>query len=86
MSANPRRGADDMDETKLNRQVEQQLESLRREFGDKLPASFVTAIGHAQFEQLRTGAKIPDFIPVLVYRFTREELVRIDREELHRAA
>lgn len=75
-----------MDEPRLNRQVEQQLQSLRREFGEKVPASFVTALGQAQFEQLRANAKIPDFIPVLVYRFAREELIRIGREDLHRAA
>ena len=46
----------------------------------------MTAIGHEQFDQLCATARIPDFIPVLVYRNTREELVRIDREELHHAA
>jgi hypothetical protein len=75
-----------MNEARLNRQVELGLESLRREFADQLPGSLVTTVGRAEFEQLRANATITDFIPLLVYRYTREELVRIDGEELHRAA
>jgi hypothetical protein len=45
----------------------------------------VTAIGQAEFERLHATATITDFIPLLVYRYAREELVRIDGEELHRA-
>lgn len=72
----------DMDAGALDRQVERQLESLRREFADEIPASRVTAAGEAYFDRLRADARIPDFIPVLVYRFTREELVRAGSEEL----
>ena len=75
-----------MDEVTLNRLVEQQLEGLRREFRAEVPASLVTKIGHDQFEKLRAQARIPDFIPVLVYRYTREGLVHARREELHRAS
>jgi hypothetical protein len=75
-----------MDTASLNRQVERQLESLRREFADEIPASQVTAVGEAHFDRLRADARIPDFIPVLVYRFTREELIRAEHEDLHRVA
>jgi len=46
----------------------------------------VTAVGEASFEALRADARIPDFIPVLVYRYTREELLRSRRDDLSRAA
>jgi len=76
-----------MNEAELNRKVEQAFESLRHEFADELAADQVTAVGEACFERLRAGARIPDFIPVLVQRYAREELlVRVAREELHRAA
>ncbi len=74
-----------MNAATLDHQVERQLESLRREFAHDVPASQVTAIGRAHFHQLSADARIPDFIPVLVYRFTREEL-RCSRDDLSRAA
>jgi len=76
----------DMNEATLNRQVDQLLESLRREFADELPATQVTAVGEAVFDELRRDARISDFIPVLVYRYARDELLRCRREELNRAA
>jgi hypothetical protein len=72
-------------DARLNRQIELGLENLHHEFADQLPASLVTAIGQAEFERLHATATITDFIPLLVYRYAREELVRIDGEELHRA-
>jgi hypothetical protein len=70
---------------RLNRQIEQQLETLLREFADEIPASEVSPIVEAHFERLREDARITDFIPVFVYRYAREEL-RVRRDELHRAA
>ncbi len=75
-----------MNEAMLNRHVEQQLENLRREFADQVPASRVSAIGRAHFDHLCADARITDFIPVLVYRYSREDLVRAGREELESAA
>jgi hypothetical protein len=75
-----------MNEAMLNRSIEQALESLRREFADEQPASEVTAVGEAWFEALRANARIPDFVPVLGYRYAREELIGSERDELHRAA
>ena len=72
-------------EETLARQVDKQLESLRREF-EELPPGRVTELGEAKFERLRANARITEFIPVLVYRYTREELRSIKRDELHSAA
>jgi hypothetical protein len=74
-----------MNQATLDRQVGQALEGLRRAFADRHEASEVSAIGEACYETLRARARIPDFIPVLVYRYTREELIQAEREELHRA-
>ena len=70
----------------LDEQVGHVLEGLRREFADEHDASEVSAIGEARYAALRARARIPDFIPVLVYRYTREELIQVEREDLHRAA
>ena len=75
-----------MDQATLDRQVGQALDGLRQEFADEHDASEVSAIGEACYETLRACARIPDFIPVLVYRYTREELIHSEREDLHRAA
>jgi hypothetical protein len=75
-----------MNNEELNRRVERQLENLRHEFADEVPAGEVTALGQAHFDQLVAEARINDFIPVLMHRFTREELLRVTHAELHRAA
>ena len=58
-----------MNEEVLSRQVEKQLDSLRREFPE-IPTEEVTALAEAQFGRLRADARIPEFIPVLAYRYT----------------
>ncbi len=75
-----------MDAQKLTGHVERALDGLRREFEGEISAEQVTTTGTALFDQLRAEARINDFIPVLVYRYTREELIRSRRDELHRAA
>jgi hypothetical protein len=45
----------------------------------------VTPIVEAHLARLREQARIQDYIPVLVYRYAREEL-RIRKDELHHAA
>jgi hypothetical protein len=72
-------------EGRLEQQVERQLQALMHEFGDELPAGEVAPIVEAQFRTLREHARIEEFIPVLVYRYAREEL-QIRRKELHHAA
>jgi hypothetical protein len=75
-----------MDQATLNDHVERVLDGLGRELADEIPATRVTSVGRGYFEQLRAEARITDFIPVLVYRFTREELRRCKRDELSEAA
>jgi hypothetical protein len=75
-----------MDAAMLDRQVDRQLDALGREFADIASATRVSAIGRGYADRLNEEATINDFIPVLVYRFTRAELVRVREEELHRAA
>jgi hypothetical protein len=75
-----------MDQATLNDHVERVLDGLGREFADEIPPDQVTSVGRGYFDQLRAEARIDDFIPVLVYRFTREELRRCGRDELSHAA
>jgi hypothetical protein len=72
-------------EANLRRQMDRELDTLRHEFAD-LSADRVTALGEAQFDRLRAGARITEFIPVLVHRYAREELIRIRNDELRSAA
>jgi hypothetical protein len=81
----PSDGGDHAVDERLARRVEQQLERLRREFAGTIPPDEVTRAGEAQLARLRAGARIVEFIPLLVYRHTREAL-RAGRDELHRSA
>jgi hypothetical protein len=62
------------------------LDELRRELAGRVAPERVTAIGYRHYERLRRDATINDFIPVLVHRYAREELLRIAPDELHGAA
>lgn len=70
----------------LEQQTARQLDALRREFEGSGCANQVTLVGSRYFEQLRRDATVTEFIPLLVYRFTKEELVHGTREELHDSA
>lgn len=70
----------------LARQTARQLEALRTELAGTPSAEQVTAVGNVHFERLRQEATVQDFIPLLVYRFTKEELVYSTRDRLHDAA
>jgi hypothetical protein len=71
-------------------ELEHQMERLFRELHDDLGGSVgagrVAAVSRAHYELLRRDAVINDFIPLLVYRFTKEELVASRRDELHHVA
>ena len=69
-----------MNEEELQIHLERGLENLRREFADRVPAEHVTRIGRDRFERLIENAKIIDFIPLLVYRQTREALLVAEPE------
>jgi hypothetical protein len=69
-----------VNEEELQIHLERGLENLRREFADRVPAERVTRIGRDRFERLIQNAKIVDFIPLLVYRQTREALLVAEPE------
>ena len=75
-----------MDSDELDAHVARGLEELQREFSDRVSDEAVTEIGMLRYRALQTAATINDFIPLLVYRQTREELVTIDHRDLHRSA
>jgi hypothetical protein len=59
----------------LERQMERFLHSLQEELNGRVERERVAAVTAARFESVRREASINDFIPLLVHRFTREELV-----------
>ena len=74
-----------MTSAELERQTEKLLGGLAFEFEESFRADEVIAIGNAYLERLSRDATVGDFIPLLVYRFTKEELASSTYEELHRA-
>ncbi len=67
-----------MNDEELRIHLERGLANLRREFAGKVPAEHVTRVGMDRFETLIESARITDFIPLLVYRETREELLAFE--------
>jgi hypothetical protein len=51
------------------------LQTLEREFADRVDATVIARIGDDELERVLEEARIPDFVPMLVYRFTRERLL-----------
>ena len=70
----------------LELQMDRLLDDLQHDLEETVPAERVDAVARAHYESLSVGAAINDFIPLLVYRFAREELVRGSRDGLHDAA
>ena len=60
---------------KLEAQTAALPEALRRELQPEGDADPVTALGRHHFERLLTHATITDYIPLLVYRSTKEDLL-----------
>lgn len=75
-----------MTQEELERQLERLLHDLARDVGDGVAAERIGAVAVGHYERLRREATINDFIPLLVYRLTKEELVRAGRDELPDAA
>ena len=63
-----------MTPNQLERHTELGLQALARELEGQVPAYQVMQTGRARFDALRAGATVNDYIPLLVYRQTREEL------------
>jgi hypothetical protein len=65
----------------LERQIAGRLAALQRELGPDVPADLVAARGRYHADRLVAGATITDFIPQLVYRATKDDLLRGDALE-----
>jgi arsenate reductase (thioredoxin) len=59
--------------------VEEMIDRLVSEFGDRFERDRITELMADSVEQLASSAQVPDFLPVLAYRFTRERLGSIAR-------
>ena len=70
----------------LDTQMEHIFTRLVEDLARDAPTDQIIAVGTSHFERLRRDAAVNDFIPLLVYRFTREELVAVGPNDLHRAA
>jgi len=64
----------------LETQTAHLLDALRRELGPGGEADRVTALGRHHYERLLAHATITDYVPLLVYRSTREELLAARRK------
>ena len=62
------------------------LDALRRELGPDGSADRIKAVGRHHYERLLADATITDYIPLLVYRFTREDLLGAKPEQMQAAA
>jgi hypothetical protein len=70
----------------LEELTEQELDTLRRELGPGVDAERLTALGHEQFARLVEHATVLDFIPLLVYRFTKAALREEQANPMREAA
>lgn len=75
----------DVETAELYAHTERGLEALRLEFADSVPADEVTRLGRDRLDALLATASINDYVPLLVYRLTREALLTIEPAYLHRA-
>lgn len=73
-----------MSTEELDRKMAKLPHDLHRDLGGAIPLE--RAVSRAHYNGLRRDAAINDFIPLLVYRFAREELVTATRTDLHEAA
>jgi len=81
-------GRDDaaMERNEIERHAEVLLGGLRREFAGKVEPGEIEAVGGAHLRRLTRKATILDYVPILVYRATREDLRWADANEFHRVA
>jgi hypothetical protein len=70
----------------LDAQMEHMFRRLVDDLGNDVSVEHVRAVGTSHFERLERDAAVNDFIPLLVYRFAREELVAAQHADLHVAA
>jgi hypothetical protein len=71
-----------MTKDQLDAQMNHVFDRLLHDLGTDVPVELVTAVGTSHFERLEREATVNEFIPLLVYRFTREELVAARHADL----
>jgi arsenate reductase len=59
--------------------VEEMIDRLEAEFGDRFERTRIEELMADSLEHLAGPAQVPDFLPILAYRFTRERLGSIGR-------
>ena len=64
----------------LERQIADRLAALQRELGSNVSSDRLTALATYHADRLLANATITEFIPQLVYRATKEDILRSDRE------
>jgi hypothetical protein len=70
----------------LERHVDRLVQELDRELKGQVPEERIIAVAHAHYESLNRRAAFNDFVPLLVYRFAKEDLVTSRHDELQDAA
>ena len=75
-----------LDREPLERLTARRLEALSRDLEGRVSTDTVVAVGRGHFERLLDRARFGDFIPLLVYRFTKEDLLAAEIVRLEHAA
>jgi hypothetical protein len=65
-----------MNSEELERQTTRLLQTLRQELDQRITDEQIITTGQAHYRQLSNQATITDYIPLLVYRQTKEQLTR----------
>jgi hypothetical protein len=57
------------------RKVDASLKQLAEEFADRFERAWIRELGELELERLVADARFPDFVPILLYRRTRERIL-----------
>ena len=60
----------------LEQQIARRLDSLHGELGSRVSRQDVATLGRYHAERLLAHATVTDYVPLLVYRATKEDLLR----------
>jgi hypothetical protein len=58
----------------LEQQIARRLDSLHRELAPEVSREEVATLGRYHADRLLAHATVTDYVPLLVYRFTKEDL------------
>lgn len=75
-----------MTSEELDRQIAALVHELQRQRPANVAPEHVDAVAYGYYGQLQRDATVNDFIPLLVYRYTKEQLPLISRGELRQSA